>query len=113
MFGAPICPGFPQVPTPISPAGSVLPAAFAVDQIGNAVLTIVNGNALSTAFALPGDSFVFNFEAGLIATMSVNGPIQVRSSTLAASDFAAAVNAAAGKLVITYNGAAKPFNPYD
>src|SRR5215471_12086603 len=73
-----------QTSSLISPTFSVQPATFPAGKQSSAILTVFNGNPLSTAQVGTGDSFTFNVNSSLIGTLTLSGPLTVNSASLSA-----------------------------
>lgn len=103
-----------DVPSPL--AFSMSPSAFALGQTSSTFICMTqqtNPAQPPTTLAFnTGDKASFVFDPAIGTVTSVDSPITVRSSTLAASDFTAALGASNNnKVVLTYTaGASKAFN---
>ncbi|MEW6125893.1 MAG: hypothetical protein AB1757_02420 [Acidobacteriota bacterium] len=97
-----------QTSTTILPVVSIAPPLFPIGQPSSFCITVTNGNPLSTASIINGDSFTFTFGQASGSDLTIDSPALVNSTSLSAGDFAVVLTAT-NQLTITYQGATKPF----
>jgi hypothetical protein len=99
---------FAQSNTAITPVVSISPGVFPFGQRSSFFIIITNGNLLSTANILNGDSFSFTFGPASGSGITLEGPIMVNSSTFRVLDFGVVLSAS-NQVTNTYQGVNRQF----
>ena len=92
-----------------SVAFSVNPSLITVGQATSLLLTLSSTGPATPATLQTGDKFFFTFATAIGAVTSFSTPVVVDSSAILPSDFSVAFGSTNNQVVVTYNGASKPF----